>query len=195
MSVIARALRTTPAVAAAALLAAGAAAAAKPLPVATMARLHWTEYAPLCNTVATIGVTTCGPDRFAPVFRLGVNTLRVSADRWRLGVALTNLTAAPLSFSGRFELCVLAEVTTTRTDCRAASASSPRPRTLAAGATWEGTEHGEADIAAGYWIRVLLPGVTGTFSSPTGGVIAWLTVHAYHLVPGGGSVARYNGST
>jgi hypothetical protein len=187
-----------PAIAAALLLAPlalGASAAHPRAAAATTAQLHWTEYAPLCNTVASVGVTTCGPDPFAPVFRLRVSTLSVSADRWSLGVSLTNLTASPLFFSGSFELCVLAEVTTTRTDCRPASAASPRPRTLAAGATWQGTERGEADLTSGYWIRVLLPGVTGSFSSPTGGVIAWLTVHAYHFVPGGRSVARYNGTS
>jgi len=157
-------------------------------------QLRWTEYAPLCNTVATVGVPSCGPDPFAPVFRLRVSTLRVAADRWSLGVSLTNLSGVTLSFSGRFQLCVLAEVTTTRTDCRPASADSPRPGALAPGATWAGTERGAADITSGYWIRLLLPGVTGSFDSPTGGVIAWLSVHAYHLVPGGRSVARYNGT-
>ena len=43
-------------------------------------------------------------------------------------------------------------------------------------------------MQAGYK-SVLLPGVMGSFSSPTGGVIAWLTVHAYHFVAGGRSVA------
>src|SRR5579859_7068633 len=151
MSSIRSGLRTTPAIAAGLLLATTVAAARAP--AATIAQLHWTEYAPLCNTVATVGVTSCGPDPFAPVFRLRVSTLSVSADRWTLGVSLTNLTAAPLSWSGRFELCVLAEVTTTRTDCRPASPASPRPRTLAAGETWQGVERGEADITNGYWIR------------------------------------------
>lgn len=74
------------------------------------------------------------------------------------------------------------------------AASSPRPSTLAPGATWQATVRGHGRVFAGRWLRVLLPGVTGSFSSPTGGVIAWLTVHAYLYGPDGHSVARYNGT-
>ena len=67
------------------------------------------------------------------------------------------------------------------------------PATLAGGAGWGATETGQGTIPAGRWLRVLLPGVTGAFTSPTGGVISWLTVHVYHFIPGGHSVAHYNG--
>jgi len=157
-------------------------------------RLDWTEYAPLCNTISSIGVTNCGPVHYPPVFRLTVSTLTVKGEDWSLRLALTNLAATPLSFSGPFELCQLTQLTTVRTECTAASDSSPRPAKLAPRATWQATEQGRGHIVTGRWLRVLLPGVTGSFSSPTGGVIAWLTVHAYLFEPGGHSVARYNGN-
>jgi hypothetical protein len=167
-------------------------AAAAP-PASTAVKLGWTEYAPLCNTTLTVGVTYCGPDPYPAVFRLQVGTLTVASGHWSLTLAVKNLTRSPLSFSGRVELCVLPQLQTTRTDCMPASAASRPLARLAPGATWQATERGSGFVVAGHWIRVMLPGVTGSFVSPTGGVIAWLTVHAYWFGPGGHSVTRYNG--
>jgi hypothetical protein len=167
-----------------------AAAAAAPR---TTVSLDWTEYAPLCNTVLTVGVNYCGPDPYPPVFRLQVGTLTVWPGHWSLTLALKNLTRSPLSFSGGFELCELPQLQTTRTDCMPASAALRPLAKLAGGATWQTTAQGRGAVLAHHWIRVLLPGVTGAFGSPTGGVISWLTVHAYWFGPGAHSIARYNG--
>jgi hypothetical protein len=157
------------------------------------AHLDWTEYAPLCNSVSNVGVPNCTEQPYPAVFRLHVGTLTAGDGRWSVGVSLRNLTKGTLAFSGRFKLCILTTEATPRTECLAASASARRLTTLAGGAGWGATETGQGTIPAGRWLRVLLPGVTGAFTSPTGGVISWLTVHVYHFIPGGHSVAHYNG--
>jgi hypothetical protein len=65
---------------------------------------------------------------------------------------------------------------------------------LRPGAIWRTTTQGKGKIVAGQWIRFLLPTVQGSFASPTGGVIAWMTVYAYRYGPGGYSVASAIGT-
>ena len=178
---------------AAAVSTAASAAGARAPARATTVRLDWTEYAPLCNTVSSIGVPGCGADPYPAVFRLRVTTLSVIGNTWSLGLSLTNLIKTPLSFRGPLELCLLYKLSTTRTDCMPASTTSRPLVTLAPGATWQALEEGRGKVPNGRWIRVLLPGTMGSFTSRTGGVISWLSVHAYHFTPGGSSVARYNG--
>jgi hypothetical protein len=166
-----------------------------PAAAASRIALGWNEVAPLCNRVSNVGVSGCAGARYPAAFRLRVATLSVQSNTWSVGVSLTNLTRKPLTFTGGpIRLCLFPSAKSPRARCLPTPAV-PRPLVrLSPGRTWRLTQQGTGRIRAGQWIRFRFPTVQGSFTSPTGNVIAWTTVHAYRFGPGGHSVASAIGT-
>jgi hypothetical protein len=157
--------------------------------------LDWTEVGPLCNRVSTEGVHNCGSSRYPAVFRLTVSTLTVSPHGWSIAVSLTNLSRHSLTLDAApIRVCTFASPDSTEPRCLAARQTQIGPVHLKPAQTWNADQTGPGRLEAGRWLRVLLPAVTGSFSSPTGGAIAWVSVHAYRLGAGGRSVAHAVGT-
>jgi hypothetical protein len=180
-------------------LAAATCAALLLLPSASASQvviLNWAEVAPLCNRVSDVGVSGCAGARYPAAFRVQVTSLSVSGKSWSTRVFLTNLTRKALVVAGTpLKLCLFPSARSAQGRCLAAAPTAPRgPTALARGRTWEVTARGVGKIADGRWIRFLLPIVRGSFASPTGGVVEWMTVHAYRFGPGGHSVASAIGT-
>ncbi len=162
-------------------------------PAKTVA-LGWNEVAPVCNKVSNAGVTGCAGARYAPAFRVRVLSFTATGTAWSVRAAITNLTTKPLTFTaGPVKLCLFPTAKSARSSCLATPVL-PRPLvSLKPGGTWTTTQRGTGRIVAGRWVRFLFPTVRGSFVSPTGNAVQWLTVHAYEY-PGGPSVASYVGS-
>ena len=155
--------------------------------------LGWTEIAPVCNRVSTAGVANCGTARYPAVFRLRVTSLTEADDRWSLTLSLTNLGSHTLTLGpGPIRVCTFATVDSTDARCHVGTQAATAH--LKPGATWRAEPTGTGRLASGWWLRVELPVVSGRFSSPTGGAIGWVTVHAYRLGSGGSSVAHAIGT-
>ena len=166
---------------------------AAPSPAAGPIGLDWTEYAPLCNRISTEGVSNCGQTRYPAVFRLRVTSLVTTAHGWSLSLSLTNVGRHTLALgSGPIKVCTFA--TPDSTDARCLVGPQGKAVRLDPGAAVDDDLAGTGGLASGRWLRVELPVVTGRFSSPTGGAIGWVTVHAYRLGPGGHSVAHATGT-
>jgi hypothetical protein len=128
------------------------------------------------------------------VFRLGVASVRVGADSWSIALSLTNLTRHVLTVAAEpVRVCAFDSPDSTRSRCLAASHAPSAPVHLRPGEEWRADPAGQGRLAAGEWLRVLVPVVSGSFSSPTGPIIAWMTIHAYQ-VGSGRSVARSIGT-
>ena len=158
--------------------------------------LNWTEVAPLCNRVSNVGVSGCAGTRYPAAFRVHVASLSVTGKRWSARVFLTNLTRTTLVIAGTpLKLCLFPTARSVQARCLSAAPTARHGSTaLARGRMWEVTARGVGTITNGRWIRFLFPIVTGSFASPTGGVIEWMTVHAYRFGPGGHSVASAIGT-
>jgi hypothetical protein len=161
-----------------------------------IAILNWTEVAPLCNRVSNVGVSGCGGTHYPAVFRVHVASLSVTGKKWSARVFLTNLTRTPLVIAGTpLKLCLCPTARSVQARCLSGSPTAPHGSTaLARGKTLDITARGVGTITNGRWIRFLLPIVTGSFASPTGAVIEWMTVHAYRFGPDGHSVASAIGT-
>jgi hypothetical protein len=147
--------------------------------------LPWVEVAPVCNRISTAGVGDCGSVSYPAVFTLGVGTLVVRANSWSVAFTITNLTDHTLTIAAApIRLCVFTSASSTQSRCLDASQTPAKPMRLPPVKTWEAHATGRGRIAAGEWVRVLLPAVTGSFGSPTGGIVAWMTLHAWKVGTG-----------
>jgi hypothetical protein len=162
----------------------------------TAIRLGWNEVAPRCNKVSNAGVSGCEGTRYPVVFRARVGVLDLRTSGWSVSVSITNLTRKPLLIPGGIvQLCVFPGPKSPRSRCLKPALIPPAPLVrLDPGRSWATTANGKGRVAAGQWVRVLFPMVTGSFESPTGPAIVWMTVHAYRAGPGGHSVVSAVGT-